>query len=111
MTYLPLLIVLAFCFKDKPRDLPRNVTLDCEGESVQVMLNEIHRQTGIRVEMDESAKAVVDPRTPVYYKIRDLNVDSTLRLFFLPRDLRVVQQSPTRFLVTVRDCAWRMRER
>lgn len=107
MTYLPLLIVLALCSKDKPRELPRNVTLDCQGESVQVMLNEIHRQTGIRVEMDESAKAVVDPRSPVYFKIQDVKVESTLRLFFLSRDLRIVKQTPTKFLITVRDCAWR----
>ncbi len=110
MTYLPLLIVLALCSKDKPRELPRNVTLDCQGESVQVMLNEIHRQTGIRVEMDESAKAVVNPQTPVCLRIEDIKVESALFLFFQPRDL-IVRRSQTGFLITVRDCAWRMRER
>jgi hypothetical protein len=75
------------------------------------MLNEIHRQTGIRVEMDESAKAILDPRTPVYFKIHDLHIEGSLFLFFQPHHLRVVRQSPTKFLITVRDCAWRMRER
>jgi hypothetical protein len=107
MTYLPLLVALAFCSKDKPHDEALKVTLDCEGESVLVVLAEIRRQTGVAVEMDEAAKAVLDPLTPVRFKVSGIAVEGALRLIFQTRDhrFRIERQSQGRFLISARECA------
>jgi hypothetical protein len=104
MHLLPLLILLAVFPKDRTRDLPPRVTLDAEGESVTVLLMEVERQTGVRVEIDASAKGELDPWMPVWLKVSDISMDSALALLCTPRGLWVTWKDRKHVLITARQC-------
>ncbi|HVE41150.1 MAG TPA: hypothetical protein VNM14_14745 [Planctomycetota bacterium] len=89
MQILPLVIVLTLFSKDRNREWPSQVTLNCEDVPIREILAEIRRQTGIRVEMDEAATAALDPSTKLSLKVSEISVDSTLRLLLLPRASRL----------------------
>jgi len=104
MHILPLLILLACFPKDRTRDQPPRVTLDCEGEAITVVLMEVKRQTGVLVELDASSKPELDPLTPVWFKVRDIPLEGALRLLCQPRGLWVTWKDRKHVLITARQC-------
>ena len=81
MSLLPLALILACFSRDKVREVPARVTLDLENPTVAELLDEVKRQTGILVEMDESACVTLNPSTRVRFKLTSIELAPALELF------------------------------
>ena len=106
MRFLSLMMLLVLCSRDRKREWISRVTLDADETSVAEILAEIRRQTGVRVEMDEAAQAVLDPSTRVQLKVTGTSARITLALLFKPLapHLHVIWRDEKNVLVTV--CRW-----
>jgi hypothetical protein len=90
--------------KDRTPDQPLRVTLDCQGESAAVFLREVKRLTGVLVEIDASAKPVLNSATPVWLVVSGISLESALALLCKPWGLWVTWKDRKHVLITARQC-------
>ena len=87
---IPIVLVLALLpvqdGESSKDPLQRRVTLDYENALLETILSDIRKATGIPIEMDEYARAEVDPaKVRISIKVQDLNLISALGLMLRPR--------------------------
>ena len=104
MTFIPLALVLALCSKDHPRDVPARFVLDLTEASIDQVVAEVKRQTGITLELDECARARVALESTWSFKVRDISVTSALTLLFRPHYLEVRWKDSKTAVITPSPC-------
>jgi hypothetical protein len=111
MHILPLLIILILFSEDRNREWEPRVTLHAEDAPLTEVLEDIRRQAGIRVELDEDAQAVLGQSRKVRLIVSDVSVRSALTLLFKPLapNLNEIWKGQRNVLITV--CRLAERER